>query len=281
MLFLALFGCRADAPAPVPQAAATVVVDDLGRSVRVPQAPQRVVSLAPSNTELVFALGAEARLVGRTDACDFPAEAARVPSVGTLFPPDLERILIKRPDLVLMIDGLASLRTQLESRGVPVLVLQPRNAEGVLGDVRLLGQVLDLQPAAATLEARLRAELAAIPVAPERTVFQEVWPEPLTAVGPGTFAADLLQRAGGRNVVEAEGWPQVSLETVVRAAPAVIIAASEASAAAIRGGQRPGLSGTPAAQAGRVYVVPNAAWLERPGPRMVLGLRWLADVLAR
>ncbi|MEZ4464199.1 MAG: helical backbone metal receptor [bacterium] len=260
------------------------LVDDLGRQVAVPAHPARVLSLAPSNTEWMFALGAADRLVGRTDACDAPPEAARVPSVGGLFPPDLERILVARPDLVLMIDGHADLRQTLEARGIPVLVLQPATVDAALADVRLLGRALGREAAADALVRQIQAELAAIPpAAPARRVFYEVWHDPVTGAGPATFVGDLLRRAGGVNVLDAAAgpWPVVPLETLVRARPDVIIAGSSASAAAILGGERPGLSATPAAQAGRVHAIPDPAWLARPGPRLGRGLAWLAETLRR
>lgn len=271
--------CTSPPPAPP---AGTPLVDDLGRSVVVPARPARVLSLAPSNTEWVFALGAGDRLVGRTDACDAPPEAARVPSVGGLFPPELERILLTRPDLVLMIEGHADLRETLTARGIPVLVLQPATAAAAVADVRLLGQALGAPAKGEALASRLEADLAAIhPATPPRRVFYEVWHDPVTGAGPATFVGDLLRRAGGENVLrpEAGPWPVVPLETLVLARPEVIIAGSAASAAAIRGGERPGLSATPAARDGRVYHVPDPDWLARPGPRMVQGLAWLATTL--
>lgn len=276
LLLVLVIGCR-EAPPPTAPGALT---DDLGRAVVVPVRVERIVSLAPSNTELVFALGAGDRLVGRTEACDFPAEAARVPSVGSLFPPDLERLLLRRPDLVLMIEGHAELRATLTAREIPVLVLQPRGIEGIFSNIRLLGRALALPTEAAALEARLRGDLAAIPPVPGGpTVLYEVWPDPLTAAGPDTFTHDLLRHVGARNLVPAGAWPQLSLETVVHARPDVIIASSKESAAAILGGRRPGLSSTPAARSGRVYVPPDPDWLVRPGPRVVHGVRWLAEVL--
>ncbi len=280
LALLALFGCRRETPT----VGAEVLTDDLGRSVAVPPSPRRVLSLAPSNTEWMFALGASDLLVGRTQACDFPVESAEIPSVGALFPPDLEGILRLRPDLVLMIDGLADLRATLTARGIPVLVLQPRDIEGIFSNIALLGRALGRPEAATKLAERLRAELASVGPAPGAPrVLVEVWPEPLTAVGPATFTDALLQRAGGHNVVPAGlgEWPQVSLETVVQQAPAVIIASSEESARAIRAGLRPGLSQTPAARSGRVVVPPNADWLVRPGPRFVAGVGWLAGALAQ
>jgi iron complex transport system substrate-binding protein len=278
LMLLALVGCRPQAPAPAGQR----LTDDLGRVVAVPLSPKRVLSLAPSNTEWMFALGAGDLLVGRTDACDFPTESARVPSVGSLFPPDLEGILRLQPDLVLMIEGLADLRATLSARGLPVLVLQPRDIEGIFGNIALLGQALGRPQEAQALATRLRTQLDALPpVAGAPRVLFEIWPDPLTAVGPRTFTDALLRRAGGQNVVSGGlgDWPQISLETVVQQAPTVIIASSEESAQAIRAGQRPGLSKTPAALSGRVVVPPDADWLVRPGPRFVLGLEWLGTAL--
>lgn len=286
LVLVVLAGCRGgEAPAGATPGAGwpRIVGDDRGRAVRVPARPARVLSLAPSNTELVFALGAAGRLVGRTDACDDPPEAARVPSVGSLFPPDDERIVASRPDLVLMIDGVADLRQRLEARGLPVLVLQPRSVAGTFESIERLGVALGTEEAAAALVGRLRAELAAVrarlPAARPR-VFYEVWPDPLTSAGPETFVADLIRQAGGENVVQgAEDWPRYPDELLVASRPEVVVTAHAQTLEAIAAGQRPGWSALPAVRGGRVHLLPDKDLLERPGPRLVEGVRWLAGVL--
>ncbi len=280
-LIASALACGRDAP-PVPVGRA--VRDDLGRTVVVPVTVTRVLSLAPSNTELMFALGAGQRLVGRTDADDFPPEAAAVPSVGSLFPPDDERIVATRPDLVLMIDGNADLRQRLAERGLPVVVFQPRTLDGILDTARRLGSLLGREAAAealvARLEAQRRAVLTRLPADRPR-VFYEVWSSPLTAAGPATFVGDLVRTAGGRNALGADlgDWPRLDVETLLAADPDVLLLSRPGARAEVVAGQRPGYSVLRAVSAGRVIEVVDPDLLERAGPRAFEGLAWLAAAL--
>ncbi len=278
---LLAWGCSTPGAAPPAPIEAT---DDLGRAVRLAEPAARVLSLAPGNTEVVFALGAEGLLVGRSDACDFPPEAARVPSVGGLFPPDHERILATRPDLVLMIDGAAPLRERLGARGVPVYVHQPRTFEGNIEGILRIGHLLGRDEAASQLVRGIRARLQQVrETLPEDrpTVFYEVWPEPLTSVGPGTFLADLIRLAGGRSVVTDPGqdWPRYPVERLVQADPEVIVTAHAATRTSAA--QRPGWGALKAVRGGRVEVLKDADVLVRSGPRVALGVERLAAAIHR
>jgi iron complex transport system substrate-binding protein len=278
LLILACTGPKAPAPG-----AQLRVSDDLGRTVALPGPARRVLSLAPSNTELVFALGAGDRLVGRTDACDFPAGAAAIPSVGSLFPPDHERILATAPTLVLMIEGNVPLRTWLESHGLPVLVLQPRTLEGIYVSTERLGRALGAVPDATALVRTWRARAARIrariPAGPAPTVFYEVWPDPLSSAGPGTYVGDLIRLAGGANVIDAAlgDWPRLPTERLVLADPQVVLTPHRDTPA--RAHERPGWAGLRAVRAGRVHLLSEPALLARPGPRALDGLAWLVDTL--
>ncbi len=273
-------GCRSPTPpeAPRPRAAGAPVLDDLGRAVPRPGPGARVLSLAPGNTELLFALGLGAQVVGRTDACDAPPAAARVPSVGSLFPPDLERVWATRPQAVLMIEGHTALREGLVARGVPVFVLQPRTVAGALESFARVGRWLDAEPAAQRLVARLTRELAAVTAglpAQRPRVFYVVWPDPLTTPGPRTFLADVIRQAGGQLAAPtlAEDWPRFPLEQLAAADPDVLLVPSSAVA------QGPGFRGLRAVRTGHAVVVPDADLLTRTGPRLVAGVAWLAGAL--
>lgn len=270
---LALPACRERTPAPAAPAGVTVV-DDLGRPVTAPPAPQRILSLAPGNTELVFALNLGDRLVGRTDACDFPAAAASVPSVGSLFPPDLERVLATRPDVALMIDGHAALRQALEARGIPVYVLQPRTVDAALASFQRVGRLLGAEPAVQALTAQMQAALGPTPP-PGPSVFYVVWPDPLTTAGPQTFLADLVRRAGGRPLpAQADtDWPRYPLERLLADDPDVLLLPKALPADA------PGYRTLRAVREGRAVVVANPDLLSRIGPRLVDGVAWLRRAL--
>lgn len=236
-------------------------VDSVGRAVTLARPAQRIVSLAPSHTEWVFALGAGGRLVGRTTACDAPPAAARVPAVGSLFPPDYEAIVAARPDLVLMLAGSESIRARLEALGLTVFVLQPRSIDGVIAGAETLARLLAVDPAPAV--AALRRGLAAVtPATSAPRVAFVAWTAPVTVAGPDTFAADLIRRAGGQVVpgLVSEEWPRISLEQLVVANPdALVIPAGLALGDA--------WAQLPAVAAGRVCRV-DADLLSRPGPRV-------------
>lgn len=271
------------APGAGEPAPAIAVRDDAGRVIRLAAPPRRVVSLAPSHTEIVFALGAGDRLVGRTPACDHPPAAAAVPPVGNLFPPDYERIIGAAPELVLMLDGQVDVRRRLEGHGLAVAVIQPRTLADVAGALRTVGRLLgvDPEPVAARFEAELAA--ASRPVGPDAPrVFYEVGSDPLFGAGPAGFVGDLIRRAGARNALSGQTeWPQVSTEQLIVGAPDLIVVGGVARQDAVRQAPPAGWAALPAVKRGRVLAVPDADLFNRPGPRVIEGLRWMAAEVAR
>ncbi len=280
VVLLSGVGCQGPGPRVSPTTVS--VVDSLGRTVQLGSPARRVLSLAPGNTELAFALGVGDRLVGRTSACDHPAAAARVPDVGNLFPPDYERLVASRPDLALMVDGNLEVRRHLRDRGVPVFVYQPRTLKAARSDIRRLGRLLGAGAAADRLVARISGRLEAIAArlpASRPRVFYEVWPEPLTTTGPGTFLGDVIRLAGGVNLVQDRGvdWPQLSLERLVVGDPDVVVTAHRSTTDQPQ--TRAGWSSLRAVREGRVIRPPDPDLLVRPGPRVVEGIAWLAAAL--
>lgn len=251
--------------------------------------PRRVVALAPSAAEIVYALGAADRVVGVSDfAADLPESRGKVRLGG--FTPDLERITALRPDLaVVSRDGTDRRAAErLAALGLPVVVTDATSLAGVFEDIRKVGAALGATAEAArlidALERRARAAEARSkarrsPVRPSALAL--IWPDPPVVAGRATFVGDLLRRAGLANVVpdSAGEWPRVSYETLVAWNPRVLIrpetAENEAAfRAAFAPGSRWGL--LPAARDGRVVVLPGA-WLERPGPRLVDALEALVE----
>lgn len=273
LLIWACLACSSPAPPPDAGPVGRTFTDDLGRKVLIEGTPQRVLSLAPSNTEWVFALGSGDRLVGRTNRCDHPPEAAKVPDLGSLFPPDLERLSLSRPDLVLMIDGAAKVRTHFERAGVPVVVLQPRTLAQLQAGAAMLGDILGVPAKGRALAATLQP---AVPKAGGPSVIYLASAGPAYAAGPKTFIADMLRHAGARPIdLGLTGdWPQVPLEKLALAKPDVIIAADAKVAEAIRAGGAPWQ-----AIGARIIHPPDPDWLARSGPRVAEGLRWLRTAL--
>lgn len=270
-----------------PRAEAGEVTDMLGRRVRVPDHAARIVSLAPSITETVFALGEGDRLVGVTDYCDYPPEATRKPRVGGISTPSFEAILALRPDLVLATSesNYAEHVQRLASLGLAVYVIRPVDFETVLQSIERIGAVIGREAAGRARVASMRRDaeaiVRAVAGAPRPRVLYVVWPNPLIAPGRGTLISELIQRAGGESITGDEPlpYPRLSLETVVERRPDRIIVGrhgQETVEELLRGWERLGSVG--AVREGRVYGV-DGDLVHRPGPRMIEALRELARVI--
>jgi iron complex transport system substrate-binding protein len=277
----ALVGLLAASPAAAAPGFPLTVRDALGRTVTVPRPPRRIVSTAPSVTEILFALGLGRWVVGVSDADDYPPEGlegkARVGGVIL----NAERILALRPDLVV---GVASLQQgQLERLirlGLPVLAVDARSLEETLLQVLILGRVTGSEPAAEQLVAGLRARMAEV----QRRVhgrygprvYVEIWDQPLQTAAAGTFIDDLVRRGGGRNLfADLRGWPQVAPEAVIRRDPEVILLTYPGRGRVVA---RPGWAQVTAVRRGRIHEL-DPDLVSRPGPRLVDGLERIARLL--
>jgi iron complex transport system substrate-binding protein len=263
------------------------LTDEIGRKVQVPQEVDRVVSLAPNLTEIVFALGDGNRLAGDTDYCDYPAEAVQKPHVGGPVNPNLEEVVALRPDLVLATSiNRRETVSALDSIGVPVFVVDPHSVEEMIASVEHIGNAIGTEKSAATLAGDLRARLAdldrRLAGAALRRVLFVVWTDPLISVGRGTFIEDALRRAGGRSVVDTKAeWPHVGMEEIVRLQPEFLVFASAHGGDTQRDidelRTRPGWKNLRAMQHGDIVVVSDA--INRPAPRMVEAIEQLARAL--
>lgn len=263
------------------------------RRVSAPGAAvRRIVSLAPSHTEVLFALGAGEQVVAVTEADDFPAAAAELPRVGgmTADTLDLERVLAARPDVVVALDfdqeqPVAALRRL----GLRVEVIPASSLDDLFGAARRLGAISGREEAAERLAAdlgerieRVRRAVAGLPLEVRPRVFYEVWDRPLMTAGPETFLGELIETAGGRNLFGeiASLYPRVSPEVVLRRDPEVILApdyhgdplSAEELAA------RAGWETMSAVRRGRVYTI-DGDLVSRPGPRLVEALEIVARLL--
>ncbi len=265
--------------------AQTTVVDDLGREVTLAEPPARVVSLLPSHTESVCALGACDLLVGLDRHSDVPG-APELPRLGDPFAPDLEGILALEPDLVL-VDEYSGLHASLADLGVVAYAGSPQTVEQAYAYLVTLGELLGRPAEAEQVSDTLRAELAevaaALSGAEPRSVFFEIDPTPYSA-GPGSYLDELLALAGGTNVVpESLGpFPQVDPEFVVLADPEfVLLLDAPFGVTAAQVAQRPGWGGLRAVTGGRVVELDEDQIdaLSRPGPRLGEAVRLLAGLL--
>jgi iron complex transport system substrate-binding protein len=264
------------------------VVDEAGRTIRIPFVPARIISLAPSLTETIYALGLQDRLVGDTDYCDYPPEAQKKPKVGGAINPSLEQIAALHPDLVLVTKDFNRLETvrALETLGIPSYAIDPHTVADILSSTHRLADVLGAPAAGKTLDDELHQQLAALQTKlagiPPRRVLFIVWPAPLISIGKQTFIADALREAGAISIVESQqSWPQMNLEEVVRLQPDYLVFASSHFA----GGQRdfdalaarPGWDILQAVQNRHFAVISEA--VNRPAPRIVSAIEELARQL--
>lgn len=283
----ALAGCAGAATEPEeegpPVAAFPVTVtDDAGRSVTVAEKPGRIVSLAPANTEIVAALGGLDRLVGVTSYCDYPAEVAGIAKVGDFVGPNLEAVAAADPDLVLVTTGVqAEVIGQLEALGAAVVAVDPLTIEGVMASIATVGAVMGEPGAAATLTESMELQLEDIGEQVENApvrCFLEIAQDPLFTAGPGTLLDELIQAAGGENVVIDEGYVAYSVEQLLQDDPAVYLATkgSMSDPSDITG--RPGYEDLTAVREGRVFLLDDNL-VSRPGPRIVEGVEQIARAL--
>jgi iron complex transport system substrate-binding protein len=274
--------------ATIPPATTHEISDEFGRNIRVSLNPQRIVSLAPSLTESVYALGDEAHLVGDTDYCDYPPDAQKKTKVGGVIDPNLEQIAALHPDLVLLSKSANRLDTvrALESLGIPSYATDPHTVEEIISSTQKLAEVLDVPVAGKTLADDLRKRLAELQFAltgatPRRVLFV-VWTDPLISVSQKTFIADAIHWAGATSIVESnQQWPQISLEEVVHLQPEYLVFASSHAGDGKHDFEslvdRPGWRNLEAVRNNRFVVVSDA--INRPSPRIVSVIEGLAHQL--
>lgn len=262
------------------------MTDEAGKQVVIPARVERIVSLAPNLTEIVYAIGAGDRLVGDTTYCNYPAAAAQVAKVGDTLHPSVERIIALRAQVVLVSTAsqLEAFTKELAEHQIAVYVTDPHDLAGVFVSIEKLGDVFGEQARANELLKTLRSRAAAVESAvksrqPPR-VFYQLEDRPLYTAGRDSFATDLIRRAGGASVTaDVPGaWPKYSDESALAAKPDVIILPTGGSMSTANAEPAEALRRSPAVIAGRVYKI-NEDHLNRPGPRLVDGLEELAKVL--
>lgn len=276
---MVVFGCAPKAVSTTSQQVA--VQDDLGRGVSVRQPVERIVSLAPSVTEMVYAVGAGDKLVGVTTYCNFPEAAKTVQKVGDTQTPDIERIIALRPDVILVSTDsqLQTFMRTLEERGIAVYVIQSKDVEDVFDDMKRLGALLGTQRAADEAIASLQTRIHALPKQPEgatRKVFVQISREPLFTIGADSFITKLVETAGGVSVTKdvPSGYPKLSKETAAATDPDVIILSDSEDNREPNDAFR----NSKAIKNGRVYRI-DADILSRPGPRMVDALEQMSRMI--
>lgn len=281
------------APASESPAAAypLTVMDDAGREIALEAEPATIVSLAPSNTEIVCALDACDRLVGVTDFDDYPAEVADVDKVVTMAQVDVEAVVAAEPDLVLAAGNELTPTTvidQLDELGLPVLVLYPDSLDEVMADIELLGAAIGRVDAAAALVDQMAARIEAVETAVAdlerpRTFYEvSVFEGSIYTAGEGSFLASLIETAGGEPITGDALSTSIPLEDLVAADPELILlgdATYDPTITPESVAARDGWGTMSAVANGRVVIVSDDVVITRPGPRIVDGLEALARAI--
>lgn len=262
-------------------------VDDLGRKLYLSKVPTRIVSLAPSITETLFAVGLDEHIVGVTEFCDFPAEAKAKPKVGYSHP-NIEAIVALRPDLVLAPRAFlrADLLSKLEQLKIPTFVVEPDTFDAIPSRIQMIGRMLNRSAAADAVAMDMRQRIAEIQKRtesrPRPRVLYVLNSQPLITAGPGSFINQVIGLAGGTNVAAqaAVAYPRLNMEAVLAEDPDVIVfpvGKAEGIPPAEQDLWRRWTS-LSAVKQGRLHQIP-ADLLNRPGPRIVDGLEQLAKIL--
>ncbi len=309
LLVLAITGCApastpTEAPAPVAteisatEAPATeapaidglTFTDDMGREIILAGTPERIVSLAPSNTEILFAVGAGAQVVGRDEFSDYPEEAKALPSIGGSFGEyNVEAIVALNPDLVLAAEiNTPELVKQLEDLGLTVYYLgNPLTLEEMYGKLETVAELTgyDVNDLVSSLQARVAAVDEKIaPISARPNAFYEIDasdPSKPYTYGPGTFGDLLITRAGGTNIgsVSTDAYPQLSLEQIVVENPSIIILGDSMWGVTPESVlERAGWESIEAVKSEQIFPIDDNL-ISRPGPRLVDGLEALAKIL--
>lgn len=266
------------------------VTDDLGRSITIGSEPERIISLAPSNTEILFALGLGGRVIGVTEYCNYPEEAKEKEKIGGYVTPNIEKIVALQPDLILAAHGLPmEIIAALEGFNLTVAGLYPKKVEDILYDIRLVGELTGQTEEARALVAEMADRIGAVEsrIANLETekrpkVIHIIWHDPIWVAGTNTFEDELIHRAGGSNCAPVQGYKPISLEEVIHLDPEVIITPSGSGMGYVSANltyeyirNEPRLKDVAAVRTNRVYVI-DADIVCRAGPRIVVALEELA-----
>jgi iron complex transport system substrate-binding protein len=290
-------GCQCDNAAPIMgvdnvSTFPMSVADDLGRTVIVKQLPQRIVSLAPSNTEIVYALGLGDKLVGVTQYCDYPADALNKEKVGGYSDVDVEKVVSLKPDLILAEDiHKKEVIPALERLGFTCYALVPHNLDEIMNSVLTIGKLTgankEAQDIVSDMQRRIKYitdKTSGLSDAQRLKVLYVIWHEPIMSVGGNTPIHEMIAKAGGISIVDAAtiGFPTLSLEEVINSNPQVIVANVESypgGDAPLQGMlSEPRLKVVEAVVKSKVYGI-NASLVNRSVPRIIEGLEWLSAII--
>jgi iron complex transport system substrate-binding protein len=265
------------------------ITDDQGREVQLEGRPERIISHVPSITETFFALDLGDKVVGVSDYCNYPEEAKQKPRVGGYYTPSIEKIVSLSPDVVLT-DGYPENISQLDGLNIPYIVMEPKDIDGILHNIELLGEITGSEDQASQLindmEGRIHDVVATVADATRPSVFyvfDATDPARPWTAGPGSFVDGLIRLAGGENIAAQaqDSWIQFSIEELVDSDPDIILADSQMGTATISLDEIKELAGwqdTTAVREDRIYII-DSDLVNRHGPRIVQALEEIARII--
>jgi iron complex transport system substrate-binding protein len=267
------------------------IIDITGTAVTIPQEPQRIISIAPSNTEILFALGLVDKIVGITNYCNFPEETKNIEKIGETFPLNLEKIVSLKPDLILAYAGQLNEIPRLRELGLNTIVIEPLNLQETLKSIQMVATVGGIPEKGNILVENLsqridqiKTEVSNLEITKKPKVFIGGIYETIWTPGEGTLFNELISLAGGINMAAGfSGWTKISPEFIVKEDPDIIIipigAMNPGDELKIKENiyQRPGWSNLSAIKNQKIFIV-NEDLFFRPGPRLVDGLERLYKI---
>lgn len=294
VLIVGLSACQAQQPAaPAPAEQPTTetkleITDLKGRKVILDKIPERIVSLSPGNTEILFAVGAGDKVVGITSFCDYPAETKDVNKIGTFEGPNLELIQKANPDVVLAGGYIQEdLITSLEQLNIPVISTEATDFNSIFDSIALIGKLSGNEQKAEEVVKGMKDKIAEIQDKVKdqtpKSAFYVVWTDPLTTAGSGTFINDVIKTAGGINTAEkVEFWAKYSAEELVKDNPEYLLSAFHSTNEGITADffkQSPVFKNLDSVKNGKVHLMSDDNVVSRPGPRIVQAIEEVAKVL--
>ncbi|MBX7173451.1 MAG: cobalamin-binding protein [Pyrinomonadaceae bacterium] len=277
-LFLS-FACKSTQDTNLPSSQSREITDDLNRKVKIPEKVTRAISLAPNLTEIIFAVGAGDKLVGRTDFCNYPEDAKKITSIGDTLKPNVENIIALKPQVVFVSTAsqLESFTKTLEAQGITVFVTNPNSLDGIYQSIEKVGEIFGTKDKAAEVVGNLKKRVAAVEEKTKNAAKPKVFVQidkSLYTIGKDSFITDLINRAGGISATQdlATAYPKLSKETALALNPDIIILSESSD------NDEPNevFKNSNAVKNGKVFKI-NADILSRPAPRIVAGLEQIAE----
>jgi iron complex transport system substrate-binding protein len=257
--------------------------DSLGNNVTIEKTPEKVISLSPAITEMLYALELENKIAGTTDYCDYPEAAKHTPKMGGFNTPNLELIVEAEPDLVFISSGVqAELSENFKKLGIKTFALDATTINEVISNIELIGVIMNAEEKAQEITDDMIVRKEFIKEKAENLekplVFFEIWNEPLLSAGPNTFIADILNISGGINFAQDSNtdYPQVSLELLIERDPDFYIAIDHKKNTDIS--ERPGFDELKAIKNNQYHRIPDD-YVTLPGPRIIEGLEKVASII--